>query len=210
LAILIIAGSVAQAKVELDPSIQQVNRPTEANGTFGNFSMSGGQSGPLEVTVNLAATTAGNGNNTVLNMVFLQGQVYNGLWTTQTWTAIDQDTFPNSSPNLTFSSSFTFTVPSVGNYAIWGVGFAGIYYGTTTGGVYGCSGPYCFTQSTATCCYPVTTGDLFYVDNQVQPTPTPPPPSGAAVPVPSLNNYGILSMVLLLVGVGILVMWRRS
>jgi len=47
-------------------------------------------------------------------------------------------------------------------------------------------------------------------DEQVVPTPTPPPPSGAAVPVPSLNNYGVLAMVLLLVGVGILVMWRRS
>ena len=41
------------------------------------------------------------------------------------------------------------------------------------------------------------------------PTPTPPPPS-TAEPVPSLNTYGIVAMVLLLVGVGILVMWRRS
>jgi hypothetical protein len=44
-------------------------------------------------------------------------------------------------------------------------------------------------------------------DEQIVPTPT---PSGAAEPVPSLNNYGIIAMVLLLVGVGILVMWRRS
>jgi len=47
-------------------------------------------------------------------------------------------------------------------------------------------------------------------DEITGPTPTPPPPSGAAVPVPSLNKFGILAMVLLLVGVGILVMWRRS
>ena len=47
-------------------------------------------------------------------------------------------------------------------------------------------------------------------EEAVGPTPTPPPPSGAAEPVPSLNNYGIVAMVLLLVGVGILVMWRRS
>jgi len=53
---------------------------------------------------------------------------------------------------------------------------------------------------------------LFQVwgEQNVQPTPTPPPPSGAAEPVPSLNTYGIVAMVLLLVGVGILVMWRRS
>jgi hypothetical protein len=42
------------------------------------------------------------------------------------------------------------------------------------------------------------------------PTPTPPPPVGASEPVPTLNTYGIVAMVLLLVGVGILVMWRRS
>ncbi len=40
-----------------------------------------------------------------------------------------------------------------------------------------------------------------------QPTPT---PSGAAVPVPSLNSFGIIAMVLLLIGVAVLVMWRRS
>ena len=209
LAVLIIAGSVAQAKVENNPNVGQVDRPTESNGTWGNFSMTGGQSGPLQVTVNVSATTAGNGNNTVLNMIFLQGQVYNGLWTTQTWTSIDHDTFPNSSPNLSFNSSFTFTVPAVGNYAIWSSGFAGIYYGTTTGGVYGCSHPYCYTQTYSTCCYPVTAGGLFYVDDIVQPTPTPPPPSSAE-PVPSLNKYGIAAMILILVGVGILVMWRRN
>lgn len=46
-------------------------------------------------------------------------------------------------------------------------------------------------------------------EQAVGPTPTPPPPS-TAEPVPSLNTYGIVAMVLLLVGVGILVMWRRS
>ena len=47
-------------------------------------------------------------------------------------------------------------------------------------------------------------------DEQIVPTPTPPPPQGASEPVPTLNTYGIVAMVLLLVGVGILVMWRRS
>lgn len=47
-------------------------------------------------------------------------------------------------------------------------------------------------------------------DEQVVPTPTPPPPSGAAVPVPSMNTYGVVAMVLMLIGVAVLVMWRRS
>jgi hypothetical protein len=41
------------------------------------------------------------------------------------------------------------------------------------------------------------------------PTPTP-PPATAGEPVPSLNTYGIIAMVVLLVGVAVLVMWRRS
>lgn len=42
------------------------------------------------------------------------------------------------------------------------------------------------------------------------PTPTPPPPSGAAVPVPAMSNFGMVAMILLVIGVAILVMWRRS
>jgi hypothetical protein len=44
-------------------------------------------------------------------------------------------------------------------------------------------------------------------DEQVVPTPTPPP---AGEPVPSMNRYGIMVMIGLLIGVAILVMWRRS
>ena len=44
-----------------------------------------------------------------------------------------------------------------------------------------------------------------------QPGPTPtPPPAVNAEPVPSLNTYGIIAMVVLLIGVAVLVMWRRS
>lgn len=44
----------------------------------------------------------------------------------------------------------------------------------------------------------------------VGPTPTPPPPAGAAVPVPAMSNFGMVAMILLVIGVAILVMWRRS
>lgn len=44
-------------------------------------------------------------------------------------------------------------------------------------------------------------------DEQVVPTATPPP---AGEPVPSMNRYGIMVMIGLLIGVAILVMWRRS
>ena len=42
------------------------------------------------------------------------------------------------------------------------------------------------------------------------PTPTPPPPQGASEPVPTMSNFGIVAMVVLLIGVAILVMWRRN
>jgi hypothetical protein len=43
-----------------------------------------------------------------------------------------------------------------------------------------------------------------------QPTPTPPPSGGPAIPVPSLNTYGMVAMVLMIIGVAVLVMWRRN
>jgi hypothetical protein len=46
-------------------------------------------------------------------------------------------------------------------------------------------------------------------DEQVVPTPTN-PPIQAGEPVPAMNRFGIIAMVVLLVGVAILVMWRRS
>lgn len=45
-------------------------------------------------------------------------------------------------------------------------------------------------------------------DEQVVPTPTPGQTGGE--PVPALSNFGIVAMVLLMVGVAVLVMWRRS
>jgi hypothetical protein len=46
-------------------------------------------------------------------------------------------------------------------------------------------------------------------DEQVVPTSTP-PPATTGEPVPALNAYGMIAMVVLLVGVAVLVMWRRS
>ena len=46
-------------------------------------------------------------------------------------------------------------------------------------------------------------------DEQVVPTPTP-PPAGGGEPIPTMNRFGIVVMVLLLIGVAILVMWRRN
>jgi hypothetical protein len=44
-------------------------------------------------------------------------------------------------------------------------------------------------------------------DEITGPTPTPPP---VGAPVPSMNRYGIMVMIGLLIGVAILAMWRRS
>ncbi len=85
------------------------------------------------------------------------------------------------------------TAPTAGLWAFWlGVwaGDAGATTWTTT----------------------VTAGPLpvDFPYDPAQPTPTPPPPGGAAIPVPSLNTYGIVAMVLMIIGVGVLVMWRRN
>lgn len=47
-------------------------------------------------------------------------------------------------------------------------------------------------------------------DEQVVPTPTPPPPAGDLNPVPALSSYGIVAMVLMIVGIAVLLMWRRN
>ena len=46
-------------------------------------------------------------------------------------------------------------------------------------------------------------------DEQVVPTPTP-PPATSLNPIPALGSYGIIAMVLLIVGVAVLLMWRRN
>ena len=94
---------------------------------------------------------------------------------------------------------FGYADPQVGAGAMWrnpGDGFAS-----------GCTS----WASVATC----ITGGPDYAfailgENFVGPTPTPPPPSGAAVPVPAMSNFGMVAMILLVIGVAILVMWRRS
>ncbi len=46
-------------------------------------------------------------------------------------------------------------------------------------------------------------------DEQVVPTPTP-PPAIAGEPVPALGTFGTVAMALILVGIGILLMRRRT
>jgi hypothetical protein len=50
---------------------------------------------------------------------------------------------------------------------------------------------------------------LYGQNAQPGPTPTP-PPAVAGEPIPAMSGYGIMIMIGLLVGVALLVMWRRS
>lgn len=71
----------------------------------------------------------------------------------------------------------------------------------------------CTTWTVRTACSTIADPDYSFLINgteSVGPTPTPPPPSGAAVPVPAMSNFGMVAMILLVIGVAILVMWRRS
>jgi hypothetical protein len=58
----------------------------------------------------------------------------------------------------------------------------------------------------------VSTGPIgpYYVGSTVVPTPTFPPPSGPSEPVPTLSPFGIIAMILIVIGVAILVMSRRT
>jgi hypothetical protein len=211
LAVLLVACSFAYASdVAATRTLphQGLNVGTRSNGTFGSFSVSGAQTDALEVTVDVSATTAGNGTNTALNVVYLGGQVYNMLWASHTFATSGSTVIPNSSAQQSFSQSWSLSVPAPGDYVVWGAAFAGVLHGTTTQGGY-CAGAICYTQAPGTCCYPATTDDQFYVDNQQPPTATPDPNAGGQ-PIPTINGWGIAAMMLLLAGGAILLITRRS
>lgn len=221
--IAVLMTSVAAA--DINPSAARVLSPgsassTRANGTLGSVTIVAQQVGSLQVQLDASATTQGGdgvpvvvtfGGNTYTlnNQVWVYGQIYDSPWnggcstwaTPGTdWCAFGEEFFMNSPTALgSFAVSFTTTVPGPANYQTFVVARAGLTWPATSFNWFNTS------QSIAH-----SVVETIYIDStQPPPTATPPPPS-TAVPVPSLNTYGIVAMVLLLVGVGILVMWRRS
>jgi opacity protein-like surface antigen len=223
--IAVLMTSVAAA--DINPAASKVLNQggasgTRTNGTLGSVTIAAQQVGALQVQLDATATTQGgngvplvtifNSNTYTLNdQVWLYGQIYdspwNGgctFWTTSPgtdWCAVDSDYFVNSpTPLGSFAVSFTATVPAVGNYQTFVLAYAGWTWPGTS---------FNWFDRTQTVYHSVV--ETIYIDStQPPPTPTPPPPGGAAIPVPSLNVYGIVAMALMLIGVAILVMWRRN
>ncbi len=227
--IAVLMTSVAAA--EINPSGTQAVSPgsagsTRVNGTLGSLTITAQQVGPLQVQLDASVTTQGGdgvpvvvtfGGNTYTlnNQIGLYVQIYDSPWnggcTTWAtpgtdWCAVNWEYFLNSpTPLGSFAQSYTTTVPTAMNYQTFVLARGGLTWITPNFNWFNTS-QYIYSSAVET----------IYIDSTQEPTPTPggptptPPDPSNAVPVPSLNTYGIVAMVLLLVGVAILVMWRRS
>ncbi len=225
-AIAVLTCSVATAKV--NPSIHDgsIKAPdstaTRVNGTLGSLTITAAQTGPLQVQVNASVTTAGGdgvpsvvtfgGNSYTLNdQVWLYAQIYDSpwaggctWWTTNpgpNWCAAEDEYFVNSPTALgSFAVSFTATVPQADNYQTFVLAVAGLTWITPNYNWFRVS------QSTAS-----SAVQTIYIDN-VQPTPGPtatPDPTAGGTPIPTMNRWGVVAMIVMLVGVAVLLISRR-
>ncbi len=229
-AIAVLTCSVAAAKVNSSSSLtdsRKVTVPegTRTNGTLGSYSATAQQVGSLQVQVDVTCTTAGgdgvpfvgitsSGATITLNdQVMILGQIYDTPWAgglppggANTFVFSNTEYFINSPVALnSFTNSFTTTVNVPNDYQVWAGFVAGLSWptpayawGDITQGV---SGGF-ITQTIG----PVAT---VYVDASVPPTATPDPNAGG-IPVPTMNQWGIAAMVILLIGVAMLIITRRQ
>lgn len=208
--VLVFTGAVdAKTRAITAKPTQDLTPTVRSNGALGSISTAGSWTGALEGTIDVTVTTTNGANATALNLVLILNQIYNGYWATATWTSINTEFLPNSAGLGTFVSSIAYSVPAAGTYLGWGYGWAGVYSGTTTGGAY-CPAPYiCRTQSPITCCYGTQSAGLFEIYSSAPPTATPDPSAGG-IPVPTMNQWGMAAMIILLIGVAMLIITRRS
>ncbi len=217
LAVAALVSSVAVAEVRsTDETARNGISNNRTNGALGSFTGSIVQTGPLQVNYGATVTTAGGdgaplvttvgtlGVYTLNDQVRVAAQLYDSPWTAHTFTTFNGEYFVNSPTALgSFTASFAATVPRAANYQVWAAAIAGHSWPLTSFAWFD------ITQGVSGSNYSITDGPMAttYIDSTQPPTPT---PSGAGVPVPSLNAYGIVAMVLMLIGVAVLVMWRRN
>lgn len=218
--IVVLMTSVAAA--DLNPSKEVVLNPEgswdRVNGTLGSVTITANQYGPLQVALEASATTVGgdgvpvtvtfNTNTYQLNnQIWVYGQIYdspwNGgctFWTTSPgtdWCAYGEQYFINSpNPMGSFNVSFTTTVPVAMDYQTFVVARGGLTW-ITTG--------YDWFNFSQTVAHSVV--ETLYIGSTIFPTPTPNTVPGN--PVPTINRYGVIAMVVLLLGVAVLVLSRR-
>jgi hypothetical protein len=191
--------------------------PTRANGTLGSLTMTATQIGPLQVQCDASVTTQGGDGAPVVvtyggrtyslnNQVWLYAQIYDSPWDGgctwwatpgPDWCAADEEFFLNSpTPLGSFAVSFTATVPVAMNYQTFVLARAGLTW-ITTGYDWFNTSQYLVSSVVET----------IYIGSTVVPTPT--PSLVQQNPVPTMNRYGVIAMVVLLLGVAVLVLSRR-
>jgi hypothetical protein len=221
-AIVVLSSAVAVANV--NPANQASGKipapATRTNGTLGSLSITGVQSGPLQVLIDASVTTVGGDGvpfvytttgGSVYNLddqIYLYGQIYDSPWQGgctswatpgPNWCDYAGQYFVNSpTPLNSFAVSFTSTVPAADDYQLFAIAYAGVTW-PTTGFAWGF-----ISQSP----YIGPVGTMYIGSTQV-PTPTP-PPAVAGEPVPTLNLIGILAMIAIMAGIAIFVMVGRK
>lgn len=221
--IAVLMSSVAAADINrsLDNVSGKIDAPaTRQNGTLGSITITAQQVGALQVQLDASATTVGGdgipfygtttGGSavTLQDQVMLYGQIYDSPWDGgcmswdtpgPDWCAYGQEYFQNSpTPLGSFAVSFTTTVPGPANYQTFVVAYAGITWPTTA---------YDWGDVTQSPAYSVV--ETIYIDSTQPPTPTIDPNAGGQ-PIPTMNSWGVLAMIGMLIGIAVLVIIRRK
>lgn len=225
---LMACSFAAAEKINVDMSAKGpvlAEGQTRTNGSMGSFSVTVSQTGPLTVDMDLGCTTQGGDGiaqtptwyptiGPLQDQVRLLGALYSVSGTALGFLSTDRTYYENSPTALgNFSTSYTFTVPAVGDYMVFANFVAGNTW-PTTGFSWGS-----ITQVAATgfYVYPTYTsyiglgyyGNFYYIDDTQPPTPTFNPDAGG-LPVPSMNAWGVAAMIVLLIGVAMLIITRRQ
>jgi len=225
-AIAVLISSVAAADINpsRDAVSGKVTAPqTRTNGVLGSLTISAQQVGALQVQVDTSVTTVGGdgipfygtttGGSpiTLQDQVLVYGQIYDSPWVDGctswatpgvNWCAYGENFVINSPTAMgSFAVSFTATVPTAQNYQLFAIAYAGVTWPTTAydWGI--------LSQNPGTVIGPVGT---IYIDSTVVPTPTFNPGGDGGAPIPTMNRWGMLAMVGMLLGVAVLVIIRRK
>lgn len=211
------AAEMNQSKNNLPDGVTAAG--PETPGTLGSLTITGTQVGPLQFQIDASVTsqggdgqprqfiTGGGGTVTLNDIIWLYAQIYDSpwqggctFWATPgpNWCDYGSTSAINT-PNASLDVSFTTTVPAADDYQLFAIAYAGATW-PTPNYLFGYIDSYILTGPVGTT----------YIGSTVVPTPTPPPPSGPGEPVPTLSPFGIVAMILILIGVAILVMSRRN
>ncbi len=185
-------------------------------GTVGNVTVSLTQTGPLAADVVLGWDTTPGVYATLYtsyDAFLLYGQVYDTPWiggcNTSTGSTSCNDFISGTVhmvlgtvPSNSYSETFSFTVPVADTYQGWGIVYGGWSPGVPWLSGSGQNTGFWLTSSNLATAY----SSPGYID-AVQPTDN---PDAGGEPIPTMNRWGILAMIGMLLGVAVLVIIRRK